>query len=518
MLFILITAWVQVGYAVDEKESYDILDIDNPLEYTNTFVASYDVMGIENIQPVNSDTCDPHDFVLPQPKDLGVVDLLLPKPSQHNNAELTINLEEPGFKKIRILNQLGVNATIRDIFYIADSFSQRSIKRSLVVKGLFTSTLTNGAWQELQITATPDASSSIYPDGTKFFIQYTTDDSDEIKEANFHIKVEYNDDIEFAPRNLVVDKGKQNYLTILNKNPSRPINIRNIEAFETQIGKYNDCSTLRPGENCRVVLMIDPKSDAVARPLYVTYGIGGREIVATSAIIVKADKALLDQLKDFYKTASITGIKEVVKKGIKKPLEHFEKPAYIANNIGTCFVASTAADYSKPYIGEKIFEKPGHDKLTGTGKALGKTGGTMAFELGFGTKSNKSFGYRFMGYSVCNIITDAVVEPLADYFLPQGKSYLPEKSDDDFVAKHRGTVKRAITPGTRAICNIAVRTSDPSMNNIYWEAAEILAGVRDEVLNSRLENDYKAKKFQGYFNVTESEPSDNNFTCGYIDP
>lgn len=271
-----------------------------------------------------------------------------------------INFTKPDIKTLKIINLWDKDITIKKVFFYADQFSLQSISRSLIIQGSAAeSKIPPGAGYELQIKAKDNASTSIYPDGTQFFIVYKVDGDEEEKATEFKVKINYNNDIEFDTRNLLFDyyensensedfdaclkqlgyhqkntpKYLHNYdfhydpncrktglfsydcnnndteycshqppikkLTIKNKNLSRNIAITKISSGLNQdqdktginIGDYGSCSKLDIGASCDVNVTVDSAAQNGAIPIYVTYDIDGKEIVATAAIIIRRSHA-----------------------------------------------------------------------------------------------------------------------------------------------------------------------------------------------------------------------------------
>lgn len=366
-----------------------------------------------------------------------------------------LKFKKPGIKTFKIINDWDSEVTIKRIFFNADQFSLYPILRSFAIQGFApNSKLPRGAWYELQIKAEENASTSIYPGGTQFFIVYTVMVNGEEKEraAEFRVKIDYNDEVEFDVRNLEFTSlerkftetpcpeqlqysfinnpynlhdngtsGKYFYqaaptvkkLIIKNKSPSPTIKVTNVSLDQDKagvhIGNYSSCSSLEAGKSCEVDITVDHEATDEAVPVYVTYHTNDKEVVATAAIIIKRKSDNIGINPDDIITPLInSAAKETVKSTfgvIKKAIYDKGPGGKIVGMLGTVAERNVEKDLGKIlYLPIPLLTKIGYAE-TFAGVVKKPKPGVLTNHINSIGKTIAKGGYEIIGGKITNLIS-----------------------------------------------------------------------------------------------------------------
>jgi len=234
-------------------------------------------------------------------------------PSHLPEDKISSKLEftKPGDKTIRLINDLDDDITLESTFLAGNQFSIYPAARSISMHGLAAcAKISAGESCTFKVNAAENASASIDPEGSQFFITYSVDAKGISRLNKFTVKIDYNKDVGFKVRNLkFTDKKFANELinitptplsstkklTIVNNNPASTVTIKNIQLAQKKagitIGDYRDCLNLKGKSSCEVDITVSHEAEDDATPIYVTYDTddGKKDIVATAAIIISQD-------------------------------------------------------------------------------------------------------------------------------------------------------------------------------------------------------------------------------------
>jgi hypothetical protein len=353
--------------------------------------------------------------------------------------------------------------------------------RSISVHGLSNcSKIPAGKSCEITVKAAENASASIYPEGQNFFIDYNIGGKNAEKPAEFTVNVYYNNDIAFKKRNLeFTDKVEftenqnqyfpiqntqisqqgtfNNYryagyagkgylpqkLTIINKNPSYSIKIKNISAQNKTgitIGDYSACSNLKSNSFCDVDITVGNEAKDDITPIYVTYTIDGKEdkdIVATAAIIISQDSN--DKLD--LGTAITSGLTR------SSYLNALPKP----KNWLASFVTSYLSIQNYKQIESSSIKPKSYD-----GSHLPNQLAEEGTKIGISTLYK---GFSSIPKSMCKTAANVITKKITDWTFPS-RSILPE--EDGLLTglvKHKKTTRLFIKTAIKQTCLAAINYS-----------------------------------------------------------
>ena len=249
------------------------------------------------------------------------------KPEYIRPTVETIDFEQPGIKRITLVNKWHEEITLLGVFFDIKKTSAVQTARSLVVQGFEAGRIVpGGGTHELQIQAEENASSSIEPEGNHFFVAYKVKvgGKDEVRYSEFKVKVSYNEDVGFYERNLLFDGVGSKELYLRNKNNAQDIKIKQIGFLSLDQGtnfddisltqetsgvhiQQHDCSFLKKGgaNGCRAVVTVDQDAKDNLVPVYVKYDICdssdgvcrevvAHDVIATAVIAVSKNQELAD--------------------------------------------------------------------------------------------------------------------------------------------------------------------------------------------------------------------------------
>ena len=231
--------------------------------------------------------------------------------------------KKPGLKKLKLVNKWREGVTILGVFFDIKKTSAIQTARGVAIQGLeLGHEIASGGSYELQVQAKENASSSIYPDGEHFFIAYKVKigEQEETRFAEFKVQVKYNEDIGFYERNFVFgDSEVLRDFYLKNKNKNQTIKIKQVgflnwdkkvdlEALDlapkttgAQVWQIN-CSTLKSGDICRVLVNVDIDAKDGVIPIYVKYdvcegnddacrNIVAQDVITTAVVVVHRNKS-----------------------------------------------------------------------------------------------------------------------------------------------------------------------------------------------------------------------------------
>ncbi|CAL7963341.1 hypothetical protein GAMM_40245 [Gammaproteobacteria bacterium] len=456
----------------------------------------------------------------------------------------TLKFDQPGIRTLRIVNNWDSDITIKRIFFNADQFSLYPILHSFAIQGFMPdSKIPERAWYEFQIKAEENAGNSIYPGGTQFFVVYRVDDVEGDQLAEFRVKIDYNNDIEFDIRNLLfdysqtsedfeaclkqrgyypigdpeydsrchrtgifsydcsneqtkfcADKPSTKKLIITNKNKdSSAIKITNIDLVPNKtgvhIGDYSSCSNLEAGKTCGVDITIDHDTTDEAVPVYVTYDVNGKkEVRATAAIIIKRNSN--DNLKDNFGKPLANSFTKELDKDVLMVIKRFihDKEGVVKEWLYFPIPLITKNIHSA--TNEQLIGKSPANDLTSYLNSIGKSIAKAVFEMGIRRTIPASKPYisdhdipYYFKYMGVEIAAGGVTLTWVDFFIGSQGEYLPESWENNYSF----IMKKTLVYGLATVVKMGglwyIGTCKSLLNGIVGVLSEAFAGSVDDYKN-----------------------------------